>query len=129
MFRRSREDIKEWLPDMIEIEVPVILEPVVMKLHDHVRDDLSMAIDAALGMGMGGGSFDVLSHYGAAQRDEGMSAMGQVMSRLLAMRMLSSHPPLLKISADNFDSPLSKTGFGVRQHAAGRPACSTTCRR
>jgi SNF2 family DNA or RNA helicase len=110
MFRRSREDIKEWLPDMIEIEVPVILEPAVMKLHDYVRDDLSMAIDAAIGMGMGSGSFDVMKHYGAAVRDEGLSAMGQVMSRLLAMRMLSSHPVLLKISADQFDSPLSKRG-------------------
>lgn len=110
MFRRSREDIKEWLPDMIEIEVPIILEPALMKLHDHVRDDLSQAIDAAMGMGMGGGSFDVMAHYGVLTRDEGMSMMGQVMSRLLAMRMLSSHPNLLKISADNFDSPLTKRG-------------------
>lgn len=121
MFRRSREDIKEWLPDMIEIEVPVILDSASMKLHDLVRDDLSMSIDAAMGMGMGGGSFDVMKHYGAAQRDEGMSMMGQVMSRLLAMRMLSSHPTLLKISADQFDSPLSKRGseYASTLHAAG----------
>ena len=50
MYRKSREDIKEWLPERIEIEVPIVLEPAVMKLHDHVRDDLSEAIDAALGV-------------------------------------------------------------------------------
>ena len=110
LFRRSREDIAEYLPERIEIEVPIVLEPAVMKLHDHVRDDLSMAIDAALGFGLGGSRFDVLTHYGVAERDEGMSLMGQVMSRLLAMRMLSSHPRLLRISADEFDTELSRRG-------------------
>ena len=110
MFRRSREDIAEWLPDKVEIEVPVVPEPAVMKLHDHVRDDLSLSIDAALGMGAAAGSFDVLAHYGRVAANEGISMMGQVMSRLLAMRMLSSHPMLLKLSAEEFDNPLSKAG-------------------
>jgi SNF2 family DNA or RNA helicase len=109
MFRRSREDIKEWLPERIEMEVPVVLEPAVMKLHDHVRDDLSSALDQAIGLGASG-SFDVVAHYGRGANVERMSAMGQVMSRLLAMRMLSSHPHLLKRSADDFDNPLSKQG-------------------
>jgi SNF2 family DNA or RNA helicase len=110
MFRRSREDIKEWLPERIEIEVPIVLEPAVMKLHDHVRADLSDAINAAIGMGIGGSTFDVMNHYGATPDDERMGMMGQVMSRLLAMRMLSAHPHLLRLSADEFDSPLSRRG-------------------
>jgi len=111
MFRRSREDIAEWLPERIEIEVPVVLEPAVMKLHDHVRRDLSDAIDIALGLGASGGSFDVLAHYGRVDtQGEGISLMGQVMSRLLAMRMLSSHPRLLRLSADNFDTEVSRQG-------------------
>jgi SNF2 family DNA or RNA helicase len=110
MFRRSREDIAEWLPERIEIEVPVVLEPAVMKLHDHVRRDLSDAIDIALGYGGMGSGFDVLAHYGKVDQHQGISLMGQVMSRLLAMRMLSSHPGLLKISADNFDTELSRKG-------------------
>jgi len=110
MYRKSREDIKEWLPERIEIEVPVPLDPDVMKLHDHIRADLSDAIDGALSMGMGGGSFDILQHYGAAPRDERMGAMGQVMSRLLAMRMLSAHPHLLRLSAEEFDTQLSRRG-------------------
>lgn len=110
MFRRSREDIAEWLPERIEIEVPIVLEPAVMKLHDHVRRDLSDAIDIALGFGVSG-SFDVLAHYGRVDAPEsGISLMGQVMSRLLAMRMLSSHPKLLAISADQFDTEVSRRG-------------------
>lgn len=109
MYRKSREDISEWLPEMIEIEVPVPLEPEHMSLHDFIKDDLSKAIDAALAAGIGGGSFNVQAHYGRAEGRKS-EAMGQVMSRMLAMRMLSSHPALLKISADNFDSELSAAG-------------------
>jgi len=110
MFRRSREDIKEWLPERIEIEVPIVLDADVMKLHDHIRADLSDSIDAALSMGGMGGGFDILSHYGAAPRDERMGAMGQVMSRMLAMRMISAHPHLLRLSAEEFDTQLSRRG-------------------
>ena len=67
-----------------------------------------MAIDSAIGFG--GSTFDVLSHYGASPRDERMSLMGQVMSRLLAMRMLSSHPHLLRLSADEFDTEVARRG-------------------
>jgi len=109
MFRRSREDIAEWLPERIEIEVPVVLDAPVMKLHNHIRDDLSAAIDTAIGLGAHG-KFDVLAHYGATEHGEQMTAMGQVMTRLLAMRMISSHPHLLRLSADEFDNPLSKQG-------------------
>ena len=85
-----------------------------MKLHDHIRNDLSDAIDNA--MGFGGGSFNLLTAYGMGERDERMGAMGQVMSRLLAMRMLSAHPHLLRLSADDFDNPWP------------RPTCSTASR-
>jgi SNF2 family DNA or RNA helicase len=109
MFRRSREDIAEWLPERIETEMPIELEPALMKLHDLVRADLSEAIDSAIAGGARG-SFDVLAHYGKVESNMGISLMGQVMSRLLAMRMLSSHPALLRISADEFDTQVSKRG-------------------
>jgi SNF2 family DNA or RNA helicase len=120
MFRRSREDIAQWLPERIEIEIPIVLEPAVMKLHDHIRADLSEAIDSALSYGVGGG-FDVMAHYGLSQGNERLTAMGQVMSRLLAMRMLASHPHLLRLSADDFDNPLSKRGseYASTLQAAG----------
>ena len=109
MYRKSREDISEWLPEMIEMEMPVKLDAACMSLHDRIKDDLSASIDAALSAGVRGG-FDVLAHYGRTQSGGNISLMGQVMSRLLAMRMLSSHPALLRCSADDFDSEVSKRG-------------------
>ena len=37
MYRKSRDDIKEWLPEKIDIEMPVVLDKVTMRLHDFVR--------------------------------------------------------------------------------------------
>jgi SNF2 family DNA or RNA helicase len=109
MYRKSREDISEWLPEMIEMEMPVKLDAACMSLHDLIKADLSEAIDKALASGVRGG-FDVLAHYGRTQSGSNISLMGQVMSRLLAMRMLSSHPGLLRCSADDFDTELSRRG-------------------
>jgi SNF2 family DNA or RNA helicase len=110
MYRKSRDDIAEWLPTMIEIPMPIQLDPPTMALHDLVKTDLSQAIDAALASGARGGSFNLAAHYGHGVPNQTMQAMGQVMSRLLAMRMLSSHPALLKLSADAFDTELSRWG-------------------
>ena len=70
MYRKSREDIAEWLPEMIEKEVPVRLDPAMMGLHDLVKQDLSDAIDKALAEGVRG-SFDVLAHYGRTPERSG----------------------------------------------------------
>jgi len=116
MYRKSREDIAEWLPERIEIPMPVELDYETMELHEFVRQDLAVAIDAALSYQVSG-RFDVMAHYGRA--DGGGQAnmlMGNVMARMLAMRMLSSHPALLKMSADAFDTELSRWGS---QYASG----------
>ena len=108
MYRKTREDIAEWLPEKIDTEMPVILDRTTMSLHNFVRDDLSVAIDKAMAAGYGSG-FDVDAYY-RGRKNEDPTLMGQVMSRLLAMRMLSSHPRLLRHSADDFDSPITKRG-------------------
>ena len=120
MYRKSREDIKEWLPDKIEIEMPVVLDRTAMRLHELIRRDLSDAIDKALAGGVSGGTFDIAAHYGRYDSDS-HTLMGQVMSRMLAMRMLSSHPRLLRISGDDFDNPLSQKGgqYASELKAAG----------
>ena len=111
MYRKSREDIAEWLPEMIELEMPVPLDPLTMRLHDRIKQDLSDAIDKALADSSAIGGFDVLAHYGRAGAPSShVNLMGQVMSRLLAMRMVSSHPGLLRLSADDFDTELSRRG-------------------
>jgi SNF2 family DNA or RNA helicase len=120
MYRKSREDIAEWLPDMIEIPMPIELDEDTMKLHDLVKEDLSNAIDLALTMGSTG-TFDVMSHYGRTEQMDAKGLMGQVMARMLAMRMLSSHPRLLRLSADAFDTELSSWGsqYASELKAAG----------
>jgi SNF2 family DNA or RNA helicase len=120
MYRKSREDIAEWLPDMIEIPMPIELDEPTMKLHDLVKEDLSNAIDLALMMGSTG-TFDVMSHYGRTEQMDAKGLMGQVMARMLAMRMLSSHPRLLRLSADAFDTELSSWGsqYASELKAAG----------
>ena len=119
MYRKSREDIAAWLPDMVELDMPVVLDAPTMALHEYVKKDLSLAIEQALEAG-GGSGFDIAAHYG---RGDGHSStpMGQVMSRMLAMRMLSSHPQLLSLSAEQFDSPISKFGsqYASELKAAG----------
>jgi SNF2 family DNA or RNA helicase len=110
MYRKSRDDIKEWLPERIEIPMPVVLDDATMGLHEFVRKDLAVAIDAALALGATGGKFDTMAHYGRTESGEKMQAMGQVMARMLAMRMLSSHPLLLKLSADAFDNAMARWG-------------------
>jgi SNF2 family DNA or RNA helicase len=109
MYRKSREDIAEWLPDMIEVPMPIVLDQTAMDLHEYIRNDLAVAIDTALSFGSGG-TFDVMSHYGRTQSMDSKGAMGQVMARMLAMRMLSSHPRLLGMSADAFDNDLARWG-------------------
>jgi SNF2 family DNA or RNA helicase len=109
MFRRSREDIAEWLPEMTEMECPIRLDSASMALHDFVRDDLLAAIDKALAAGVGA-HFDVISHYGRNESAQVRTLMGNVMSRMLAMRMLASHPLLLRYSASEFDDETTKRG-------------------
>lgn len=118
MFRKSRDDIKEWLPERIELEMPVIIDPTSRMLHDLIKADLSDAIDNALSQGISGGVYDAMAQYDGHPGSD-PSLMGQVMARLLAMRMVSSHPRLLLSSAEDFDSPVSKAGS---EYASGLKA-------
>jgi len=86
-----------------------VLDDAAMALHEYIREDLAVAIDVALALGAGG-NFDVMQHYGRTPSFDSKGAMGQVMARMLAMRMLSSHPRLLRLSADAFDTELSRWG-------------------
>lgn len=109
MYRKSREDIKEWLPEMIQLEIPVQLDAATMQLHETIKSDLIMAIDQAMAAG-GGQQFNLLAQYGRADSADNNALKGIVMSKLLAMRMLASHPHVLSASAKDFDNP--ETGSG-----------------
>lgn len=104
MFRKSREDIKEWLPEVNSMEVPIPMDNATMKLHDLIKADLLEALDRMIVSG-----FDLAAHYGHGSGGD-PTAKGEVMARLTAMRMLASHPQLLLASAVDFDDPDTKSG-------------------
>lgn len=106
MFRKSRADIAQWLPVVNSMEVPVPLDNSIMKLHDLIKADLLDALDRAVASG---GGFDIAAHYGKGQSQD-PTLKGEVMARLLAMRMLASHPALLLASANDFDDDTTKSG-------------------
>ena len=107
MFRKSRDDIKEWLPEIVSMEVPVPLDSATMYLHDYIKADLLNALDRAAASGQGG--FDLAAHYGKGGKQD-PTLKGEVMARLTAMRMLASHPMLLHASAQDFDDEATKSG-------------------
>lgn len=104
MFRKSREDIKEWLPEVNSMELPIPLDSHSMKLHDIIKADLLEALERVIVAG-----FDVAAHYGQGFGGD-PTAKGEVMARLTAMRMLASHPQLLLASANDFDDESTKSG-------------------
>jgi hypothetical protein len=106
MFRRSRADIAQWLPKLIESEVPIELDEKLMALHDAIRDDLLMVLSEAL---QPQGGFDVAAHYGHGPA-QSAGVKGDVMTRLLALRMIASHQILLRTSAADFDREDTRTG-------------------
>jgi SNF2 family DNA or RNA helicase len=129
MFRRSREDIAEFLPKILSMETPVPLDDWSQALYDEIRLDLLGVIDMAMAAGMGG--FDLLSHYGRGDGGGDNQFKGMIMSRVTCMRLLCGHPALLHKSAADFDDEDSPKGsaYASQLAEAGRlaraPAGST----
>ena len=109
MLRRSRDDIKEFLPKIVGKEEWIDLQGNTLRLYNYIAADTLRVIDECIANGMGQG-WNILSAYGRADQQGGMSGMGEVMSRLMCMRMLCCHPMLLQQSADKFDDPESHQG-------------------
>ncbi len=119
MFRRSRADIAEYLPQRIETDIPVHMTGQQAKLYDHIREDLCDTIDQAMAGGVSG--FDVESHYGGGGNADNNKLKGLVMARITAMRLLCSHPQLLSASAQDYDDPKTASGsaYAAEMAAAG----------
>jgi SNF2 family DNA or RNA helicase len=109
MLRRSRDDIKEYLPKIVGKEEWVDLTGNTLRLYNYIAADTLRVIDEVMANG-GGAGWNILAAYGKADQHGGMSGMGEVMSRLMCMRMLCCHPMLLQQSANNFDDPESHRG-------------------
>jgi len=103
--RKSQKDldVAPYLPDSIHKDPLLVhLDRKAAKLYKKIVDDLIFDLDNA--QALFGGSFDVLAHYGY-QSQSGSRAdevRGAIMSKVQSLKMLCSHPDLLRISAEKF---------------------------
>lgn len=107
MYRKSRDDIAEFLPEINYIDLPVPLYPKAQKLYDFIADDLLSVLESSDGLS----SFDLSAHYGKGAADSSNNRFkGEVMSRITAMRLLANHPDLLRASGADFDDEDTSSG-------------------
>lgn len=111
IVRKSQndEDVKPYLPEAVYREpILIALDPAAKKLYNHIADDLADLLNQA--SMLFGSSFDISSVYGYGSSWDGPEneLRGQIMSRVTALRMLSSHPQLILDSRNNFDKQTGK---------------------
>ncbi|NDB65387.1 MAG: DEAD/DEAH box helicase [Euryarchaeota archaeon] len=100
MIRKTRDDIKDQLPDIIHQVIPVPFDNRGASLYRQISNDLLAKISEA--MNKGKGAFSLWAHYNGGDGDE---AQGQIMSRLTVLRMLCDNPELVRISAQKYADP------------------------
>ena len=97
MYRKTREDIQDQLPELITKVVPVAFDVSGAKAYRLITTDLLRKINDAIGkMGRG---FDLWRHYNSM----GGEAQGEIMSRMTVLRMLCDNPELVRASARLFN--------------------------
>ena len=96
-------DVAPFLPDSIHKEpVKIVLDRKSAKLYRRIATDLSNDLEEA--QELFGASFNVLAHYGFESQRGGPEdeIRGRIMSKVGCLKMLCSHPDLLKTSARKF---------------------------
>ncbi len=99
MVRCTQAEVADQLPRVLEEHIPVLMDAVNRRLYNHIRADLLEDLTNTSYRG----TFDLDAHYG--HETEGSSAQGQVMSKMLALRMLCDHAQLIETSAAQFAEP------------------------
>jgi len=103
--RKSQKDpdVAPYLPDSIHKEpILVYFDRKAAKLYRKIVDDLIQELDNA--KDLFGGSFNMLSHYGYADKtgNRADEIRGRIMSKVGCLKMLCSHPDLVRLSAERF---------------------------
>ena len=96
-------DVAPYLPDAIhEDPILVTFDRKTAKLYDKILHDLLYELEDA--QRLFGGSFNIFAHYGMQHDNNGpeAEARGKLMSKIGALKMLCSHPELLKTSAKKY---------------------------
>lgn len=97
--RQSDPDVAPYLPETIFAEpILVPFDSAGAKLYKHIVKSLLSLLDEAIESF--GSSFDLFSHYEGGDGQEN-ALRGEIMSRLIALRMLCDHPELLSVSAES----------------------------
>lgn len=104
MHRKTRQEVADQLPRVMREEYVVPFDPPARRLYRVIAGELMTAIQDSGGMLSG---FDLDAHYSGHDAPVGY---GEIMPRLMALRMLCDHPKLLTISANHFDDPLTQAG-------------------
>lgn len=109
MHRRTRSDVRDQLPEVVEEIYLIDFDYRTERLYRQIVRELVKIIRETPSYN----NFDVANHY-AGVNDGG--PMGEIMPRLMALRMLCDHPALLTYSARLFDDPTTIAGS---KYAAG----------
>lgn len=100
MVRKTREDIADQLPQIIHQVIPVPFDDAGARLYRTISTDLLHQLQQVISKH--GGGFNLWRHYNDPESNE---AQGQIMSRLLALRMLCDNPQLIVNSAEAYRDP------------------------
>jgi SNF2 family DNA or RNA helicase len=105
MHRKTRNDpdVKAEMPKIVQMEYVIDFDDQTKKVYDRTAKELVDLIQAQTNYS----SWNILDHYSGTD-DNFMN--GEVMPRLMALRMLCDHPKLLEYSADLFDDPEAQAG-------------------
>jgi SNF2 family DNA or RNA helicase len=104
MVRKTREDIKDQLPNVIHQVIPVPFDAKGAGAYRKISSDLLTHIRSAIKKG--GGGFSLWQHYNGSGDD----AQGEIMSRLTVLRMLCDNPKLVEVSAASYADQSTKAG-------------------
>jgi len=97
MTRCTQAEVADQLPRVLEEHIPVVADLPTRRLYNHIRADLLESLTTL----PRNSSFNLEHHYSG--ETEGHEAQGQVMSQMLALRMLCDHPILIQRSAEKYD--------------------------
>jgi len=105
--RKSQKDpdVAPYLPESIHNDpIKIVLDRKASKLYFRIVDDLLTELDEA--QTLFGGSFNLMAHYGFENKAGGPEdeIRGRIMSKIGCLKMLCSHPDLLRISASKFSA-------------------------
>lgn len=103
MIRKTREDIADQLPKIVHQLIPVPFDSPGAVAYRRICNDLLSEIASITA---GGHSFNLWAHYNGSDGE----AQGQIMARLIALRMLCDNPALVRHSAEAFSDASTSAG-------------------